>query len=44
MDKKYGASWHCALGRGFSYDVTANDKNLLFGYYGGIFGVLLYKC
>lgn len=44
MDKKYGASWHCMIGRGFAYDITSNKENLIYGYYGGNVGVLLYKC
>ncbi len=44
MDKKYGASWHCMIGKGFAYDVTSNKDNLIYGFYGGTVGVLLYKC
>ena len=22
MDKKFGASWHCAIGEGFGFDIT----------------------
>ena len=44
MDKKYGASWHCVMGKGFAYGVTTNKQNLIYGYYGGNVGVLLYKC
>ena len=44
MDKKYGASWHCMMGKGFAYDITSNKENLLYGYYAGSLGVLLYKC
>ena len=44
MDKKYGASWHCIIGLGFAYDITCNKDNMLYGYYGGNVGVLLYKC
>ncbi len=48
MDQKYGASWHCMMGRGFAYDITSNKDNLIHGYYcgsdGNFLGVLLYKC
>ena len=29
LDKQYGAQWHCVIGKGFSYDVTAQCGSLL---------------
>lgn len=43
MDKKFGASWHCAIGEGFGFDITYQSKNMVYVYYGAI-GVLCYKC
>ena len=43
MDKKFGASWHCAIGEGFGFDITYQSKNMVYVYYGQI-GVLCYKC
>eukprot|EP00744_Colponema_vietnamica_P004786 GILI01007093.1.p1 GENE.GILI01007093.1~~GILI01007093.1.p1 ORF type:complete len:101 (-),score=22.14 GILI01007093.1:181-483(-) len=44
MDKKFGQYWHCIIGEGYSFEVTAQQKSLLFLYYGGNIAVLLYKC
>ena len=43
MDKKYGPQWHCAIGEGFGFDVTYQQPNMIYVYYGKI-GILLYKC
>eukprot|EP00633_Aureoumbra_lagunensis_P004529 CAMPEP_0197305302 /NCGR_PEP_ID=MMETSP0891-20130614/1304_1 /TAXON_ID=44058 ORGANISM="Aureoumbra lagunensis, Strain CCMP1510" /NCGR_SAMPLE_ID=MMETSP0891 /ASSEMBLY_ACC=CAM_ASM_000534 /LENGTH=109 /DNA_ID=CAMNT_0042786187 /DNA_START=81 /DNA_END=410 /DNA_ORIENTATION=- len=43
MDKKYGPQWHCAIGEGFGFDITYQQPNMIYVYYGKI-GVLLYKC
>mmetsp|Transcript_14343 Transcript_14343/g.21102 ORF Transcript_14343/g.21102 Transcript_14343/m.21102 type:complete len:112 (-) Transcript_14343:261-596(-) len=43
MDKKCGATWHCAIGEGFGFDVTYQQKNMVYIFY-GVTGVLLYKC
>jgi dynein light chain 4, axonemal len=43
MDKKFGASWHVAIGEGFGFDITYQSKNMVYVYYGQI-GVLCYKC
>ncbi len=32
LDKQYGAQWHCILGKGFSYDVTAQTGSLMYSY------------
>lgn len=44
MDKQYGAQWHCVIGRGFSYEVTAESGSLLFAFYQGDMGILCFKC
>ena len=43
MDKKFGASWHVAIGEGFGFVITYQSKNMVYVYYGQI-GVLCYKC
>ena len=43
MDKKYGPQWHCAIGEGFGFDVSYQQSNMIYVYYGKI-GILLYKC
>lgn len=43
LDRKFGASWHCVIGQGFSYHVTAQAKNKLFCYYAEKLGILVWK-
>eukprot|EP00892_Ulva_mutabilis_P003812 jgi/Ulvmu1/1802/UM119_0020.1 len=43
MDKKFGPAWHVVVGKGFSYDVQYEVKNLLYLFVGGVTGVLLWK-
>ena len=43
MDKKFGAMWHCAIGEGFGFDITYQQRNMIYVYYGTV-GVLCYKC
>ncbi|KAJ8600779.1 hypothetical protein CTAYLR_006092 [Chrysophaeum taylorii] len=43
MDKKYGPQWHCAIGEGFGFDITYQQPNMIYVYYGKV-GILLYKC
>lgn len=44
LDKQYGSSWHCGIGKGFSFDVTAQNGTLLYLFYQGEMAVLVYKC
>jgi dynein light chain 4 len=43
MDKKFGSSWHVAIGEGFGFDITYQEKNMIYVYYGAL-GILCYKC
>jgi len=43
MDKKFTPTWHCVVGEGFGFDCTYELKNLLYMYFGGNAGVLLWK-
>ncbi|CAM9884175.1 unnamed protein product [Choristocarpus tenellus] len=42
MDKKFGASWHCAIGEGFGFEITYQQRNMIYVFY-GVIGVLAYK-
>mmetsp|Transcript_6627 Transcript_6627/g.11812 ORF Transcript_6627/g.11812 Transcript_6627/m.11812 type:complete len:110 (-) Transcript_6627:1814-2143(-) len=42
LDKKFGASWQCAVGEGFGFDISCQQKFLLHLYYGKV-GILCYK-
>ena len=43
MDKKFGASWHCIIGEGFSFEVTYELKHLMYMYFGGYIAALVFK-
>ncbi|KAL7435825.1 hypothetical protein ACHAXH_004363 [Discostella pseudostelligera] len=42
LDKKFGASWQCAIGEGFGFDIGCQQKFLVHLYYGKV-GILCYK-
>eukprot|EP00984_Skeletonema_dohrnii_P010698 scaffold4193_cov109-Skeletonema_dohrnii-CCMP3373.AAC.2 len=42
LDKKFGPSWQCAVGEGFGFDISCQQKYLLHMYYGKV-GILCYK-
>ncbi len=42
LDKKFGASWQCVIGEGFGFDITYQEKNMIYVYYGTV-GILCYK-
>ena len=42
MDNKMGPSWNVVIGENFSHFVTYT-KNMLFAYFGGNLGVLIWK-
>lgn len=42
MDKKTGPGWNVVIGEGFSHYVTYRN-NMIFVYFGGNLGVLLWK-
>ena len=43
LDKKFGLTWHCAIGEGFGFDVTTQHRYLMYVFYGKV-GVCCYKC
>lgn len=42
FDKKYGATWHCIVGRNFSAFVTHETKHFMY-FYIGQNGILLFR-
>jgi dynein light chain 4 len=44
MDRKFGASWNCIIGEGYGFNITYQLKNMIFLYYQGNLGILLFKC
>ena len=42
LDKKFGVSWQCVIGEGFGFDITYQERNMIYVYYGTV-GVLCYK-
>ncbi|KAJ3100977.1 Dynein light chain 4, axonemal [Phlyctochytrium planicorne] len=43
MDKRCGSSWHVVVGEGFGFEVTHEMRNLMFMYFGGNIGILVFK-
>ncbi|KAI9098666.1 hypothetical protein DFS34DRAFT_81874 [Phlyctochytrium arcticum] len=43
MDKRCGSSWHAVVGEGYGFEVTHEMRNLLYMYFGGNLGVLVWK-
>ena len=46
MDKKYGPQWHVACGEGFGFNVTYEQKHVLYMFFGGtgrLTAVLVFK-
>ena len=43
MDKKYGPYWHVIIGKGYSFDITIQERSLLFMYFDGSFAIMVFK-
>ncbi|ETV71756.1 hypothetical protein H257_12917 [Aphanomyces astaci] len=43
MDKKFGSFWHCFIGEGYGFDISYQQRHMLYMYVGEI-GILVYKC
>eukprot|EP00455_Lapot_gusevi_P043762 TRINITY_DN5368_c0_g3_i1.p1 TRINITY_DN5368_c0_g3~~TRINITY_DN5368_c0_g3_i1.p1 ORF type:complete len:104 (+),score=2.33 TRINITY_DN5368_c0_g3_i1:257-568(+) len=43
MDRKFGEWWHCIIGEGFSFEITFQQRNMMYLYYQNL-AILLYKC
>ncbi|GMI27123.1 hypothetical protein TeGR_g8037 [Tetraparma gracilis] len=43
LDKRFGLTWHAAVGEGFGFDITCQNRYLIYVFYGSV-GVLCYKC
>ena len=44
MDKKFGASWHVAVGEGYGFEITHEVKNILYMFFGGTTAIIMWKC
>ncbi|ESO11644.1 hypothetical protein HELRODRAFT_156242 [Helobdella robusta] len=43
MDKKFGMPWNVCVGEGFGFEVTFHKRNILFMFFGGNIGILVWK-
>ena len=43
MDKKFGMPWNVCIGEGYGFKVTYHKKNMLYMFFGGSTGVLVWK-
>jgi dynein light chain 4 len=44
MDRIYGNGWHIIIGENFGFDVTYDTHNLLYMFFNGNLGILIWKC
>eukprot|EP00045_Choanoeca_perplexa_P022085 m.8298 g.8298 ORF g.8298 m.8298 type:complete len:107 (-) comp9141_c0_seq1:69-389(-) len=44
MDKKFGGPWNVVLGEAFGFEITQQEGNMLYMYFGGATAVLVWKC
>jgi dynein light chain 4 len=44
LDKQYGTSWHCLIGKGFSFEIQAQTGTFLQCYYQGELSIVVFKC
>mmetsp|Transcript_22960 Transcript_22960/g.36685 ORF Transcript_22960/g.36685 Transcript_22960/m.36685 type:complete len:106 (-) Transcript_22960:184-501(-) len=44
LDKQYGFNWHCIIGKGFTFDVTAQNGTRMYMFYQGEIAILVFKC
>ncbi|KAM3575979.1 hypothetical protein VYU27_002164 [Nannochloropsis oceanica] len=42
FDKKFGSHWHVAIGEGFGFEVTHQQRHIIYVFFGTL-GVLCYK-
>lgn len=42
FDRKFGAHWQCVIGEGFGFEITYQQRHLIYLFYGQL-GVLCYK-
>jgi dynein light chain 4 len=43
MDKRFGAFWHVVIGEGFAFDITYEMRHLLYLYFSGSIGIVVWK-
>jgi dynein axonemal light chain 4 len=44
MDKQFGPTWHVIVGEGFGFQITHQKDCMMYMYYQGHIGILVYKC
>uniref|UniRef100_A0A0X3P057 Dynein light chain n=1 Tax=Schistocephalus solidus TaxID=70667 RepID=A0A0X3P057_SCHSO len=44
LEQRTGPGWHVIVGPGFGFEISYELKNILYMYFGGNTGVLLWKC
>eukprot|EP00730_Choanoeca_flexa_P006780 TRINITY_DN12224_c0_g1_i2.p3 TRINITY_DN12224_c0_g1~~TRINITY_DN12224_c0_g1_i2.p3 ORF type:complete len:106 (+),score=10.68 TRINITY_DN12224_c0_g1_i2:884-1201(+) len=44
MDKKFGGPWNVVLGEAYGFEITQQEGNMLYMYFGGAIAVLVWKC
>eukprot|EP00158_Paraphelidium_tribonemae_P000361 Partr_v1_DN21813_c0_g1_i1_m70213 putative Dynein light chain len=43
LDKKLGSNWHVIVGEGFSFEISHETQNILYMFFGGSVGILVWK-
>merc|ERR1712187_145812 len=44
LDKQYGFNWHCVIGQGYSFDVSAENGTLLYVFHQTEYAMSIFKC
>ena len=44
LDKKFGPSWHVIVGEGFGFEISYEQKNLLYMFSARFSAVAVWKC
>ena len=44
MDKKFGTTWHCIVGEGFSFEIIYELQTLMYMFNAGNLAICLWKC
>ncbi|VDN11350.1 unnamed protein product [Dibothriocephalus latus] len=44
LEQRTGPGWHVIVGPGFGFEISYEVKNILYMYFGGNTGILLWKC
>ena len=44
MELRYGTYWHVVVGEAFGFEVTYEENNLIYVFFGGHIGICAWKC